>query len=144
MSADPEAAFVGGQLCFPNGWNLPDRLGKSFMDVHARTPQTTMPSAHAGVRLLSAMKPGKTVWRTSWNFKLTAQLDLSVKHKPAYKTDFAARAHRLSAEAAGHEVYLRVERQTFTRLRRSDHVLFGIHTYNSQFFSGRGYRPQEG
>ena len=131
VSADPEAVFVGGQLCFPNGWDLPDRLGGSFMDVHAHTPQTTMPSVHAGVRLLSAMKPGKTVWRTSWNFKLTAQLDLSVKHKPAYKADFAARAPRLSAEAAGREVYLRVERQTFTRLRRSAYVLFGIHTYNS-------------
>lgn len=131
VNADPDAAFVGGQLCFPNGWDLPDRLGKSFMDVHARTPQTTMPSVNAGVRLLSAMKPGKTVWRTSWNFKLTDQLDLSTKHKPAYKADFAARAPLLSAEAAGREIYVRVERQTFTRLRWSSHVLFGIHTYNS-------------
>ncbi len=131
VSADSDAVFVGGQLCFPNGWDLPDRLGKSFMNVHARAPQTTLPSVHAGVRLLSAVKPGKTVWRTSWNFKLTAQLDLSVKHKPAYKADFAVRAPRWSAEAAGREVHLRVERQTFTRLRRSGHVLFGIHTYNS-------------
>ena len=131
VSADAEAAFVGGQLCFPNGWDLPDRLGSSFMDVHARTPTTTMPSVHAGVRLLSAMKPGKTVWRTSWNFKLTAQLDLSTKHKPAYRADFAARAPLLSAEAAGREIFVRVERQTFTRLRGSPYVLFGIHTYNS-------------
>ncbi len=132
VSADAEAAFVGGQLCFPNGWDLPDRLGKSFMTIHERTPQTTMPSVHAGVRLLSAMKPGKTVWRTSWNFKLTDQLDLSTKHKPAYKADFAARAPRLTPEAAGREVFVRVERQTFTRLRGSPHALFGIHTYNSR------------
>lgn len=104
VSADVHAAFVGGQLCFPNGWSLPDRLGGSFMSIHTRTPQTTMPSVHAGARLLSTMKPGKTVWRTSWNFKLSAQLDLSTKHKAAYKADFAARAPLLSAESAGHEV----------------------------------------
>ena len=131
VSADADAAFVGGQLCFPNGWDLPGRLGRSFMTIHERTPEATLPSVHAGVRLLSAMKPGKTVWRTSWNFKLTAQLDLSTKHKPAYKADFAARAPRLSAEAAGREIFVRVERQTFTRLRGSPYVLFGIHTYNS-------------
>lgn len=131
VRADAEAAFVGGQLCFPNGWDLPDRLGKSFMTIHERTPGTTMPSVHAGVRLLASMKPGKTVWRMSWNFKLTDQLDLSTKHKAGYKAEFAARAPHLSPETVGNEVFIRIERQTFTRLRASPYVLFGIHTYNS-------------
>lgn len=131
VSADREAIFLGGQLCFPNGWDIPDRLGKSFMGVHARTPQTTMPSVHAGVKLLSTMKPGKTIWRMSWNFKLTDQLDLSTKHKPHYKADFARRAPTLTPETVGQEVYIRIERQTFTRLRREPYVLFGVHTYNS-------------
>ncbi len=130
VSADAEAIFVSGQLCFPNGWDIRDRLGKSFMGVHARTPQTTMPSVHAGAKLLSTMKPGKTIWRMSWNFKLTDQLDLSTKHKPRYKADFARRAPTLTPEAVGQEVYIRIERQTFTRLLREPYVLFGIHTYN--------------
>ncbi len=132
VSADADAAFVGGQLCFPNGWAIADRLGRSFMTIHERTPVTTMPSVHAGTRLLSAMKPGKTLWRVSWNFKLTDQLDLSTKHKPPYKTDFAARAPLLTPEDAGREIFIRIERQTFTRLKSSPFVLFGVHTYNSR------------
>ncbi len=132
VGADADGAFVGGQLCFPNGWAIADRLGKSFADIHERTPQPTMPSVHAGARLLSGMKAGRTLWRTSWNFKLTDQLDLSTKHKPRYKADFAARAPQLTAETAGREIVIRIERQTFTRLHGSPHVLFGIHTYNSR------------
>lgn len=132
VSADERGAFVGGQLCFPNGWAISDRLGKSFGEVHERTPQPTMPSVHAGARLLRGMKAGKTLWRMSWNFKLTDQLDLSTKHKGRYKADFAARAPQLTAEAAGREIVIRVERQTFTRLYGSPYALFGIHTYNSR------------
>lgn len=132
VSADADAAFVGGQLCFPNGWAIADRLGRSFMTIHERTPTTTMPSVHAGTRLLSAMKPGKTLWRMSWNFKLTDQLDLSTKYKPQYKADFALRAPLLTPETAGREIFVRIERQTFTRLPDSPFVLFGIHTYNSR------------
>lgn len=131
VSADADAKFVGGQLCFPNGWDLADRLGQPFMTVHARTPVTTMPSVSAGARLLSAMKPGKTIWRLSWNFKLSDQLDMSTKYKAAYKADFAARVPHLTPATAGREIFIRVERQTFTRLIGSDCVLFGIHTYNS-------------
>jgi hypothetical protein len=132
VTADAQASFVGGQLCFPNGWDIPDRIGKSFMTIHTRTPETTMPSVHAGVRLLSTMKPGKTIWRMSWNFKLTDQLDLSTRYKPQYKADFAARAPQLTPETAAQEIFIRIERQTFTRLRNDKHVLFGIHTYNSR------------
>ena len=132
VSADTDAAFVGGQLCFPNGWAITDRLGRSFADIHERTPTTTMPSVHAGTRLLSTMKPGKTLWRMSWNFKLTDQLDLSTKHKPRYKADFALRASLLTPDTAGREIFIRVERQTLSRLSNSPFVLFGIHTYNSR------------
>ena len=132
VAADTEGTFVAGQLCFPNGWDIAGRLGQQFMAVHARTPGTTMPSVSAGARLLSTMKPGKTIWRLSWNFKLTDQLDLSTKHKQHYKADFALRAPELTPEAAGREVFIRIERQTFTRLRGVPYVLFGIHTYNSR------------
>ena len=131
VRGEGDAEFYGGQLCFANGWAIPDRIGKSFMTIHTRTPQATMPSVGAGHRLLQSIKAGRTLWRLSWNFKLTDQLDLTTKHKAAYKAHFAVRAPALTLEAAGLEVFIRIERQTFTRLPRSGDVLFGIHTYNS-------------
>ena len=132
VTADHAATFIGGQLCFPNGWAIADRLGKPFIAVHERTPQMTMPSVHSGARLLGAMKPGKTLWRMSWNFKLTDQLDLSTKYKPRYEAEVASILPQLNPETVGQKVFIRVERQTLTRLFGSPHVLFGIHTYNSR------------
>jgi len=131
LSADTSATFVGGQLCFANGWAISDRLGKAFLEVHHHTPQTTMPSVEAGGRFLQMLKEGRTYWRMSWNFKLSDQMDMTTKHKPAYKADFALRAPKLTAEEVGDAVFIRIERQTFTRLPRSQGLLFGIHTYNS-------------
>jgi hypothetical protein len=131
LSDDDGAAFVGGQLCFANGWAIADRLGKSFLEIHVRTPHTTMPSVEAGAKFLQTLKVGRSFWRMSWNFKLSNQMDMTTQHKPAYKADFALRAPKLTVEDVGDAVFIRIERQTFTRLPRSGGILFGIHTYNS-------------
>ncbi|WP_425144870.1 heme-dependent oxidative N-demethylase family protein [Deinococcus sp.] len=126
------APVVGGQVCFANGWALDDRLHKSFADIHTRTPSSTMPSVRAGERLMGTLREGRSVWRTSWNFKLTGALDLTTQHKAAYKADFAARAPLLTAQTIGAALFIRIERQTFARLPLSGMTLFGIHTYNSR------------
>jgi len=131
LSPDASATFVGGQLCFANGWAISDKLGKPFLDIHQRTPRATMGSVETGARFLETLKPGRSFWRMSWNFKLSNQMDMTTKHKPAYKADFARRAPHLTARDVGDAVFIRIERQTFSRLPRSHGLLFGIHTYNS-------------
>lgn len=131
LSPDNSAVFVGGQLCFANGWAISDRLGKSFLEVHRHTPMPTMPSVEAGGRFLQLLKHGHTYWRMSWNFKLSDQMDMTTKHNQDYKADFVSRAPKLTSETVGDAVFIRIERQTFTRLPRSNSLLFGIHTYNS-------------
>ena len=131
LSPDASASFVGGQLCFANGWAISDKLGKPFLEIHHRTPRATMGSVETGARFLETLKPGRSFWRMSWNFKLSDQMDMTTKHKPAYKADFAKRAPQLTASDVGNAVFIRIERQTFTRLPRSHGLLFGIHTYNS-------------
>jgi hypothetical protein len=131
VRADAQGTLVGGQLCFPNGWDLPERAGLPYLAIHQRTPGSTMAGVEAGGRLLQALKPQRTFCRIGFNFKLSSQLDLSTKHMPAYRRHADARALQLDAAAVGRELYLRIERQTFTRLTRSPHVLFGIHTYLS-------------
>jgi len=131
LASDSDATFVGGQLCFANGWDIGERVGHAYLRIHKHTPGVTMPSVHAGSRFLAALKPERTMWRMSWNFKLTDQMDLTTRHIPEHKADFERRAPTLTPEQAGAEIFVRIERQTFTRLPRSGGVLFGIHTYNS-------------
>jgi hypothetical protein len=131
LGDDASGTFIGGHLCFANGWAISDRLGKSFLEIHRHTPRTTMSSVEGGARFLQNLKSGRTYWRTSWNFKLSAQMDLTTRHNPAYNADFARRVPELTAEGVAESVFIRIERQTFTRLPRSGGLLFGIHTYNS-------------
>lgn len=131
VGADEGQRFVGGQLCFANGWSIGTHIGKTFLGLHELLPQANHPAVQAGQRLLESMKPGKTVWRMNWSFKLTDRLDLSTRHMPGYLAEAGARAPRLTVEDVGREVFLRVERQTLTRLPGGA-VLFGIHTYHSR------------
>lgn len=129
VAADDVGTFVGGQLCFPNGWDIPERLGHSFLGMHGPTPGSTLPAVRAGGRLLAALRPGRVFCRIGWNLKLTAELDLSTKHAHLNRTALA-QAGALTPESAGSAIFVRIERQTFARLR-SPHILFGIHTYLS-------------
>ena len=129
LSAEGDHHLIGGQLCFANSWSIGSHLGMAYLDIHIPTPQTTMPSVHAGMRLLDGLKPGKAIWRLNWNFKLTDRLDLSTFQQADYEAEMMARAPQLTPDSLGQEVYLRVERQTLTCLPGTLAVLFGIHTY---------------
>ncbi|HMN59624.1 MAG TPA: DUF3445 domain-containing protein [Anaerolinea sp.] len=131
VGAEAGQRFVGGQLCFANGWSIGSHIRKTFIGLHELLPHTNQPAVQAGQRLLESMKAGKTVWRMNWSFKLTDRLDLSTRHMPGYLEEAAARAPRLTGEDVGHEVFLRVERQTLTRLGCGA-TLFGIHPYHSR------------
>ncbi len=133
VRADADGTLVGGQLCFPNGWDLPERAGLSYQAIHVSTPGSTMVGVQAGGRLLQSLKPDRIFCRIGWNLKLSSQLDLSTKYLQSYLEHAAERAPQLDAQSVGRELYLRLERQTFLRLKRSQHVLFGIHTYLSPF-----------
>src|SRR5262249_40151888 len=109
LSSDASATFVGGQLCFANGWAIDDKLGQPFLEIHQRTPRATMGSVETGARFLETLKPGRSFWRMSWNFKLSNQMDMTTKHKPAYKADFARRAPQLTTTDVGDEVFIRIE-----------------------------------
>ncbi len=128
LGEDLEHRFIAGMLVFPQLWSIADHLGKPYLSIHVPTPQVSMRSVVAGYKLLDNLKLNRTVWRLSWNFRLTGELDLSSRYQPRVDEDLAARGPNLTPEMAGREVFIRIERQTFTRLPRSRKILFGIYT----------------
>jgi dimethylamine monooxygenase subunit A len=122
---------VAGQLCFPSGWSLNEKLGKQFMEVHAPLPSVTAPMIQAGNKLLARLPWSKPVARNNWGFRYGNQLDLSSKYSIAYREKLALEIATLSEQEFGEEIFLRVEHQTLTRLPLSSFVLFTIHTYTS-------------
>ncbi len=128
---NPLGEVVAGQLCFPSGWALSEKLGKQFIDVHAPLPSLTSPMILAANKLIERLPLGKPVARNNWGFRLDDQLDLSSKHSVAYREKLLTVVPTLSLEEFGKRIFLRVEHQTLTRLPQSGFVLFTIHTYNS-------------
>jgi hypothetical protein len=139
---NPQGYITAGQLCFPSGWSLGEKLGKQFMDVHAPLPPMAMPMLKAANTFMERIPVNKSFMRNNWGFRLGDQLDLSSKYSDAYRQRLKDVLPKLDRESFGKKVFLRVEHQTLTRLKRSGDVLFTIHTYQHSLESIVAHREQ--
>jgi hypothetical protein len=141
LLAGPESSLIGGQLCFANGWCLDDKLGLPFLDIHTPVIPTVEPMIRAAQKLMERLPVGRPVWRANWSVKVTDQLDMTSRHTPALDQLLADRLPTMTPNTIGHQLYLRIERQTLTRLPQSGAVLFGIHTYQNRLADEVAARP---
>ncbi len=117
--------LVAGQLCFPNGWCLDDKMGKSFLGIHDEVPLFEKHLGRSSSLLLERLKPERPVWRVNWSLKATSRLNLMPRILAEEQ-----RAH-LTLENVGACCLLRLERQMLARLPQTDCILFTIHTYQA-------------
>ncbi len=122
---------VAGQLCFPSGWCLDEKMGQHFVKVHAPLPSLMNPMIQAADKLIERIPAHRPIGRTNWGFRVCDQLDLSSRHRESYNDLLNRVSSTLEIEDVGEKIYFRIERQTLSRLPLSGHVLFTIHTYNS-------------
>jgi hypothetical protein len=127
LSGDAEAGFplAAGQLCFANHWCLDDKMGLPLLAIHRPVPGYAEQVGRPTDLLMARLKDGRPVWRQNWSVVASAQLDLSAKHSE----EMRRRKALITAERAGSACFLRVERQTLSRLPQSGAVLFTIHSY---------------
>jgi hypothetical protein len=123
LSGDATAGFpvIAGQLCFPNDWALPDKMGLPVVDVHEPVPGFARQAGAATLRLLARLRPGRPVVRANWALRATGALDLSPRAGPVP-------VDGVDAGNAGEALWMRVERQTLSRLPATGAILFTIHT----------------
>jgi dimethylamine monooxygenase subunit A len=121
---------IAGQLCFPSGWAMEEKIGKQFMEVHAPLPAVTNPMIETANKFIAHLPVNKSFARNNWGFRYGDQLDLSSKYSATYREKLETDAPFFSNEEVAEKIFLRVEHQTLTRLANSEHVLFTIHTYH--------------
>lgn len=131
LLAGNEATLIAGQLCFANDWCLDEKIGLPFWQIHAPVVSIVEPMLIAAQKFMERLPAGRPVWRANWSVKLTNQLDMTSRHTPALKALLTNRLPELTPDTIGEQVYLRIERQTLTRLPQSGAILFGIHTYQN-------------
>lgn len=119
--------LVAGQLCFPSGWHLGEKLGRPLLEVHAPVPGFGAKLGTPTLRLMEGLKAGRSVTRCNWAITVTDRLDLEPWSFPEWAHLFEG----LTAHNAGERCFLRLERQTLTRLPETGGILFTIHTYRA-------------
>ncbi|MFY0582326.1 heme-dependent oxidative N-demethylase family protein [Cystobacter fuscus] len=119
--------LIAGQLCFPAGWCLEDKLGHPVLDIHATVPGFGEQLGGATARLMRGLKSGRPVTRVNWGISVTPQLDLAPWTQPEWRH----LRQEVTPLNAGEKCYLRLERQTLSVLPASGAILFTIHTYRA-------------
>ncbi|GAB2540417.1 heme-dependent oxidative N-demethylase family protein [Spirosoma aerophilum] len=140
LSGD-QAALVAGQLCFGNDWCLDEKMGLPFWQIHAPIVPIVEPMIRAATHLMERLPVGRPMWRLNWSVKVSDQLDMTSRHLPALKQQLADRLPYLTQETVGEKLFIRIERQTLTRLPRSGAILFTVHTYQNRLADEIKSRP---
>ncbi len=118
---DAGCRLVAAVLCFPAHWRLADKLGRPLQAIHEPVPGFGERLADPVDRFFANIQVARPVWRVNWSLVDAPTLFRPPEHR--------GNPRPISAEKAGEQLWLRVERQTLRRLPYSGDVVFGIHTY---------------
>jgi dimethylamine monooxygenase subunit A len=109
----------GGCVCFPSGWSLREKIGKSLFLTHAPVPGLNDELSANISKLLSRIEAGQFFQRSNWGLTGSAQFDQHPRHEiPA-----------ISASPDPSGVYLRIEWQVLTAISPAA-LLFGIRVFH--------------
>ena len=118
---------IGGHLCFAASWCLDDKMHESFLTIHEDIPQFLERIGRPADLMMRRLKPGRPTGRINWTVSSTDRLNLA----PKVNHEWIMSRRGITAENAGERCFMRIERQTFSRLPESRGILFTIHTYRN-------------
>ncbi len=107
---------VGGCVCFPSSWSLPEKLGLSVAEVHEVVPGMNAVLGDRVDRLLPALKPGEGWVRSNWSSKASSARN----HHPLQPLP------EMISPLDPERVWLRREHQILFRLPETGGIVFGI------------------
>ncbi|RYD34807.1 MAG: DUF3445 domain-containing protein [Verrucomicrobiaceae bacterium] len=108
--------LLGGCVCFPSSWSLPDKIGRSVAAIHGEVPGLNAALGRGIDTLLGKLTPDTAWFRHNWGLSRSPELN---QHP-------SRRLPRLDSGVTTGEVWLRVEHQAFTALPASGGILFSI------------------
>lgn len=118
LAADEVGAFRlrGGALCFPTGWALEEKIGRTLDEIHGVVPGLNAALSSPIQLFLTRLRPGGMIERDNWGLAATDELNLH-----------PARGLPAPAEPTSPDrLWLRVERQAFLALPQSRGIVFGL------------------
>ncbi|MGZ9809583.1 heme-dependent oxidative N-demethylase family protein [Pseudoroseicyclus sp. H15] len=110
--------LIAGALCFPSGWMLHEKLGRTMARIHVPVPPYDERINTRVERMFANLRVGDRMWRANLLHRDDYRL-----HRPRSEAMSAQDRH-----PPGPHPWLRSERQTLLRLPESGAILFSIHT----------------
>jgi hypothetical protein len=123
---DSSPVVIGGCVCFPTGWNLPEKQGKALPFVHAPVPGLNDAIGSQIDRMLNSIQVGDCYQRMNWGFSTSDNLN---QHSNQY-------IEKISSEFEPATTYVRIEWQALTALDDL-RLLFGIRIYHFSLEAAR-------
>lgn len=114
--------LVGAFVAFPSRWSLAEKIGRPISAIHAPVPGLEAAIGRPIGLFFERLAAGQPVWRANWSIS-----DDPALHQPS--GDFRRTTTVVSPDDAGRRLWLRLERQTLTRLPETGAVLFTILTF---------------
>ncbi len=107
---------VGGCVCFPSKWSLPEKLGLTVAEVHDAVPGMNAVLRERVDRLLHSLKPGDGWIRSNWSSEASPDRN----QHPLQPTP------QFTSPLEPNAVWLRREHQLLFRLPETGGIVFGI------------------
>jgi Haem-dependent oxidative N-demethylase, alpha subunit-like len=121
LEPGPEGTrLTAAVLCFPTRWRLAAKLGRPMGAIHGPVPFFAERLAGPVERFMAMLKPGRLVERVNWSVHDNPALFQPVGHGRADVNP------AITAANAGEKLWLRVERQTLSRVPATAAILFTI------------------
>ncbi len=125
ISADGGAPVLRAAiLCAPSRWRLHEKIGRPLADIHGPVPLYADRLAAPVDRFMRHLQPGKLAERLNWSIvDDPALFQLEGKHRTSLDPT-------ITPGNVGTRLWLRVERQTLSRLPAAGFVLFTIRVHS--------------
>jgi dimethylamine monooxygenase subunit A len=107
---------VGGVVCFPSSWALPEKMGLTLEQTHGPVPALNPQLGQRIRTALDRLAPGVAWERENWGLARDGNRNHH-PHRPR---------KRLDETVEPNELWLRIERQVLYRLPQTGGLLFGI------------------
>ena len=115
--------LVAGAVGFPTDWRLAEKMGKPVHEVHAPTHGFAEQLASPVDKFMDGLQSRNLFGRTNMFVLATDAL----RYMPT--EPMAERFAHVTAENAGETLFVRCERETLRRLKRTRAIAFGIGIY---------------
>ena len=126
--------LVAATICAPTWWDLSEKMGKPLTSIHAPIANLEEKIGHMIRHFLKNLSYKDCYQRSNWFLNTKPDLCVFPNYFNMYDNQI-----NISPENIESKLFLRTERQTFRKLKKTGNIIFGIKVYTSPISVAKDY-----